>query len=664
MHLDKLIYPNGITATYGYDGAGRLTGIDQKRSDLSTVFSIAYTLDKLGNRTALSENLNGVSRQVSYIYDELSRLTQEIYPSGNATLTNSHPVTTTYTYDTASNRSQMITTLPANTKLGTTLLVMTTNYTYNEANQLTQRSDTGSITPFSSYTYAYTYDPNGSLTAETNTATGGEVTGYSYDVRNRLSGWQKTAKFTSIGAASFSYDGANNRQSMTYGGQTTTYLQDAAAPLPVVLMEKKGSADPSIYLYSIGASTTPLLQVSNSNGSGGVNPSGVWYHSDGLGSVRALTSSSDTSGTVVDTSSYSAFGSNVGENNTGKVDNTHRFAGEQLDPTGLYYNRARYYNPSLGRFIGRDPVKGKATDPFTLNRYIYAANNPGLLIDPSGNYVSPTPQPVDEHDTPISDADAQAIVSLGRAGIFINDNSTNSSSNKPSDDNPFANYKPDFSYGGGRHTPSNSSNYDCGPDGIQNKQGLGCAFASLALDPNYRGGSRTITIPGPNGQVLRYGVDDDSLYGNNDDDPTKDAARAAKKALEESLEKSTGETGNAVRGPARQNSDPNLRELPSGQSRTPEQNAQARRYYRSNRLLAMQRWEERTGRPWPVKENGEPQWAEHPRQLKEGGDPLFVEPGVGPDPNAPHSVPGPDGLTDHQRWGQQGGLESARRKKE
>ncbi|MBI1926546.1 hypothetical protein HYR99_20170 [Candidatus Poribacteria bacterium] len=77
----------------------------------------------------------------------------------------------------------------------------------------------------------------------------------------------------------------------------------------------------------------------------------------------------------------------------------------------------------------------------------------------------------------------------------------------------------------------------------------------------------------------------------------------------------------------------------------------------------MQRWENRTGQRWPTAPaTGRPQWAEHPRQLKEGGDPLHVEPGVGPDPNAPHIIRGPDGLTDQQRWGAQGGRETARRR--
>ncbi len=54
------------------------------------------------------------------------------------------------------------------------------------------------------------------------------------------------------------------------------------------------------------------------------------------------------------------------------------FTGEQRDAdSGLYYLRARYYDPSMGRFPGRDPL------PF-FNRYAYVGNNPVNLVDPSG----------------------------------------------------------------------------------------------------------------------------------------------------------------------------------------------------------------------------------------------------------------------------------------
>lgn len=60
----------------------------------------------------------------------------------------------------------------------------------------------------------------------------------------------------------------------------------------------------------------------------------------------------------------------------------------QLDPeSSLYFLRARYYDPKVGRFISRDPVSGVLTNPQTQNPYVYALNNPVNNSDPSGEAV-------------------------------------------------------------------------------------------------------------------------------------------------------------------------------------------------------------------------------------------------------------------------------------
>jgi hypothetical protein len=87
--------------------------------------------------------------------------------------------------------------------------------------------------------------------------------------------------------------------------------------------------------------------------------------------------------------------------------------------------------------------------------------------------------------------------------------------------------------------------------------------------------------------------------------------------------------------------------------RTPAENKQARTKFKNNKDEARKAYEERTGQKWPTDEHGNPWPAEHTPPLKEGGDPMTVtprDPGV-PDP---HNIPGPDGLTDYQRWGAEG----------
>jgi len=61
------------------------------------------------------------------------------------------------------------------------------------------------------------------------------------------------------------------------------------------------------------------------------------------------------------------------------------YTGEILDAeSGLLYLRARYYDPSIGRFISADPYLGRMAEPVTQNRYIYVHNNPLLYSDPTG----------------------------------------------------------------------------------------------------------------------------------------------------------------------------------------------------------------------------------------------------------------------------------------
>jgi len=99
----------------------------------------------------------------------------------------------------------------------------------------------------------------------------------------------------------------------------------------------------------------------------------IYYLDDGLGSVAELT---DDSGVVTDSYVYDVFGAVT--SSTGSTANDWLFTGEQEDgETGLYFLRARYYDPETGRFLARDPLEFN-------QRYAYAGNNPATMVDPSG----------------------------------------------------------------------------------------------------------------------------------------------------------------------------------------------------------------------------------------------------------------------------------------
>jgi RHS repeat-associated protein len=135
---------------------------------------------------------------------------------------------------------------------------------------------------------------------------------------------------------------------------------DAASQLPVVIQD-------GTYSYVYG-----LDLISMTDGSGTQH----YLSYDGLGSVSDLT---DGTGAVTDTFVYDAFGAVTAR--TGTTATAWKFTGEQADDgsgdTGYYFLRARYYDPTTGRFISRDPVEFP-------QRYAYASDNPALLVDPLG----------------------------------------------------------------------------------------------------------------------------------------------------------------------------------------------------------------------------------------------------------------------------------------
>lgn len=66
-----------------------------------------------------------------------------------------------------------------------------------------------------------------------------------------------------------------------------------------------------------------------------------------------------------------------------------QYAGEFYDAeSGLYYLRARYYDPYTARFISEDSYRGEDTNPLSLNLYTYAHNNPILFLDPTGHWAA------------------------------------------------------------------------------------------------------------------------------------------------------------------------------------------------------------------------------------------------------------------------------------
>jgi RHS repeat-associated protein len=384
----KLAYPNGATANYVYDTAGRLTSLNHKTSKGEIIDSFNYTLDNVGNRLAKT----GMDENIAYTYDAIYRLQRAIGSH--------HHGAEKYTYDPAGNRL-----IGPDEELA---------YTYNAGNQLTDRSRKERHDEDKNTEYGY--DKSGNLVKKIrhndDKGRDDKTTLYTYDYENRLIKvvTQKHNKQTIV---SFTYDPFGRRLSKTverdeiekdehekhdkdsdkddhdhHAPRTTTYIYDNQNFLMEYDQNGKIKAR-----YIQGLSTDEHLAIEKKDDV-------YYYHADGLGSITALT---DKKQKVVESYAYSSFGELKRDGN--KIEQPYTFTGREWDEeTGLYYYRARYYDPQNGRFISFDPAlnptNGPARQgcsktaltlfsqalqsPLKLNPFIYVMNNAVNLTDPSG----------------------------------------------------------------------------------------------------------------------------------------------------------------------------------------------------------------------------------------------------------------------------------------
>ncbi|SFS76370.1 DNRLRE domain-containing protein [Marininema halotolerans] len=320
---------DGTVSLYHYNGAGDLTqqvilGTDGEERD-----SLTYTYDAKGNITQVKSSQG----TTSYAYDALEQLTKETLPDGTVT---------SYTYDATGNRLTKTVTKDGNST--------TTNYTYDDADQMTQVNGKD-----------YTYDKNGNLIDD------GKRT-YTYDAENRLTAVKEGAKTL----ASYTYRADGMRKSMTTDSGTLVFHYDEDNNVTYET-DKDGKVVAS---YTYGANGELVSMTRDGKA--------YYYETNYRGDVTALT---DSNGEEVASYEYDTFGNLVKK--TGDVENPYRYAGYRYDEvTGLYYLQSRYYSAEAGRFLTRDTFKGFENDPLSMNQYTYSFGNPVMYMDPDGHYAA------------------------------------------------------------------------------------------------------------------------------------------------------------------------------------------------------------------------------------------------------------------------------------
>ena len=367
---------NGVVSTYSYNGCNKVTKLVTKsgNSDISS-YEYSYYLD--GSDACKVRNENGTIETTSYDYDGLKRLTRESISNGKTADTYS------YEYDDYGNRSKMVAngseeyeTVYDYTVNGKyTALLQKEIKTVEETSNATI-SDGLAISPTDLITStaadakteetAYSYDANGNQITKT---VEGKTETNTYDGLNQLIGFTDGET-----TASYKYNADGLRTSKTVDGKTINHIWDGNKQI-VVDMDDSDWYSAEVYVRG----TNLLAKFSKQ--SGNVKTDYQYYTQNAHGDVVNLT---DSTGAITKSYKYDAFG--VEQNVDDADNNAFRYCGEYYDSeSGTIYLRARYYDPTIGRFISRDSVTGENTDPLSLNLYTYCHNNPIIGTDPSGH---------------------------------------------------------------------------------------------------------------------------------------------------------------------------------------------------------------------------------------------------------------------------------------
>lgn len=420
-NLLKKIDLNGNTSSYVYDSRNRLksrTGIDE---------NVSYTYDATGRRLSMTDTRGTTSYQYNNFTSELLKVT---YPDGlNLTLqydengnrkqlTEPFGRTFTYWYDSL-NRMRNV----SSDSWGSIV-----NYSYFNnglIGETNQKNGTYTQQKYDGYklvgvdqinrngntilnTQKYSYDNNGNIINRTEY---GSTNIFTYDALNRISTSSENLEkyvydqrgnrqvlesnlLPNINSNVNKFDSHNRLKEVTTNGKTVQYRYNGDG----LLVERVQGTETTRYYYDgdqiIAEATvingTPELKARYIRGNRleAIEYSDarkVYVLYNGHGDVTEIR---DENGELLNQYSYDIWGNLLTKNE--QVHNPFLYSGQLWDDaTKLQYLRARWYDPSVGRFISKDSYEGEINNPLSLNLYAYVLSNPLSYTDPTGHIPSP-----------------------------------------------------------------------------------------------------------------------------------------------------------------------------------------------------------------------------------------------------------------------------------
>ena len=343
---------------FGYDSVGRLSSLTRTANgDFATPVTTSFTLDLLDRVTGITHS-KGIGEDAStlsqfgYAFDANSRVTNYTGPEGSLS----------YALDT---NGQLLSVTGSRSE----------DYALDANGNRTSNTTTAGNLLLNDGKYSYTYDLEGNQKTKTRISDG-QLTEYFWDHRNQLTkALVKDANGVLLKELRFTYDVEGRRVGSWVDAdgdgpeepdQVWTVFDGVN---PYMDFDGDGLLK-TRYLYGPGIDEL-FARI-------GAGEDPEWYLADRLGSVRQIV---DASGAVLDEITYDSFGGILIETNPAQGDRF-KFTGREYSPElGIYYYRARWYDPGSGRFISRDPIGFSAGD---VNLYRYVGNAPGDATDPSG----------------------------------------------------------------------------------------------------------------------------------------------------------------------------------------------------------------------------------------------------------------------------------------